>query len=59
VYEIVRSFGGKERWIGRGRFNCWALNFVAATAPVATASMSADLIVRGKERFFIFLQSRW
>jgi len=53
VYEIVRSFGGKQRWIGRGRFQLLALNFVAATAPVATASMSR--LDRVRQRALLYL----
>src|SRR5437588_13092997 len=56
VHEIVRSFGGKQRWIGRRSFQSVGVELRRRDGARRNCEHVRELIVRGEEGFFVFLE---
>src|SRR5467141_2798179 len=56
VHEIVRGFGGKQRGIGRRSFQSVSVELRGGDSARRNREHVRNLIVRGKEGFFVFLE---
>src|SRR5882762_8798079 len=56
VHEIVRGFGGKQGGIGRRNFQSVSVELRGSDSARRNREHVRDLIVRGEEGFFVFLE---
>src|SRR5467141_3074621 len=56
VHEIVRGFGGKQRGIGRRSFQSVSVELRGGDSARRNREHVRNLIVRGEEGFFVFLE---